>query len=63
MGIEPDQEKEGQMVGVPEGLKTLIAYLVVSGRVHQEHQKQHKMARNAAGLRVVDLKSCHWPDL
>jgi hypothetical protein len=63
MRIKTDHEKEREMMGIPEGLKTLIAYLVVSSCVHQEHHKQHEMACNAAGLRVMDLKRQLRPNL
>jgi hypothetical protein len=44
------------VVRVPEGFETLIAYLVVGGCVHQDHDEEHEMACDAAGLRIVDLK-------
>lgn len=39
MRIQANHEKECQMMRIPESLKALSAYLVVSGCVHQEHEK------------------------
>jgi hypothetical protein len=63
MRVQTDHEKERKMMGIPEGFKTLIAYLVVGSCVHQEHDKQHEMASNATGLGIVDLKRNLWPNL
>ena len=43
------------MVGVPECLKALFADLLVGGCVHHEHDKEHEVASDATGLRVVNL--------
>ena len=56
MGIQANHEEEREMMCIPEGFEALGAYLVVSGRVHQDHQKQHEMACNATSLCVMDLK-------
>jgi hypothetical protein len=37
MGVQSQEERNEQMVSVPEGLKRLLADLVMGGRVHQEH--------------------------
>lgn len=39
MGVQPNHEKECELVCIPESFKTLGAYLVMSGRVHQEQYK------------------------
>jgi hypothetical protein len=63
MRIQTDHEKEREVMCIPEGFKALIAYLVVSSCVHQEQNKQHEMASNATGLRIVDLKRQLSPNL
>jgi hypothetical protein len=39
VSIQTYHEKEREVVCVPEGLETLIAYLVVGGCVHQKHHE------------------------
>ena len=39
MGVQAYHEKERKMMCIPESLEALGAYLVVSGRVHQDHHK------------------------
>lgn len=56
MRVEANHEKECEVVGVPEGLKALVADLVVRSCVHEDHDEQHEMASNAAGLRVMNVK-------
>lgn len=66
MRVEADHEEKGQVVGVPEGLEALSADLVVRSAVHEDHNEQHKVAGNAARLRVVNVQSnlrtdlCTW---
>jgi hypothetical protein len=50
-------------MGVPEGLKALLSDLGVSGRVHEEHTKQHDMSCYPASLCVVDLDGGKWAEL
>lgn len=63
MGVQRKDENESKVMGVPKGLKALLADLVMSRGIHQEHAKKHYMSRNSSGLRVVDLESSHWSDL
>jgi hypothetical protein len=63
MGIQANHEKERKMVCIPESFETLGAYLVMSGRVHQEQHEKHEMACDATGLCIVDLKSQLRPNL
>jgi hypothetical protein len=63
MGIQTNHEKERKMVRIPESFKTLGAYLVVSGGVHQKQDKEHKMPCDATSLCIVDLKCQLRPDL
>ena len=55
MRVEAYHEKEGKVVRVPEGFKTLVANLLVASSVHQYHDKKHEMAGNATSLVVVDI--------
>ena len=56
MSVEADHEEEREVVGVPESLEALVPDLVMGGRVHEDHDEEHEMARNTARLRVVDVK-------
>lgn len=56
MGVQAEHEEEGEVVGIPEGLETLLTNLLVGSRVHDDHDQQHEMPRNASRLRVVDLQ-------
>ena len=55
MGVKSEHEEECEVMGVPEGLEALVTNLVVGGRVHYEHDKQHEVASDATGLFVVDV--------
>ena len=55
MGVETEHEEECEVVCVPERLKALLADLVVGGGVHDKHDKEHEVASDATGLRVVNL--------
>ena len=63
VGIQANHEEECEMVCIPESFKTLGAYLVMSGRVHQEQHEEHKMACDATSLCIVDIKRQLRPDL
>jgi hypothetical protein len=45
------------VVGVPECLEALFANRIVGGGVHEDHDKEHKMASDASRLGVVDIES------
>lgn len=53
--IQGKQKWDEQMVRVPERLVRLLADPGVRRRVHQKHAQEHDVARDAAGLAVVDL--------
>ena len=55
MGIESHQEEESKVVGVPEHLKCLMTDLMMSSRIHQEHDEKHKVSCYASRLGVVNL--------
>jgi hypothetical protein len=63
VGVKGDHEEEREVVGVPEGLKTLAANLVVGGCVHDEHDKQHEVTSDATGLFVVYVLRGNLTDL
>ena len=50
--------KAHEMVSVPERFERLSANLVMSSRVHQEHQEQHDVTGEAAWLSVHNTPSC-----
>lgn len=50
-------------MGVPKGLKALLADFVMGRGIHKEHTEKHHMSRNPSSLRVVNLESGHWSDL
>lgn len=54
--VEPDHEEEREVVGIPESLKALVTNLVMGSGVHQEHDEQHEVTRDATGLRVMDIQ-------
>lgn len=56
MRVETDEEEERKMVGIPEGLETLMADFVVGSGVHQQHDVQQEMTRDTASLSVVDIQ-------
>ena len=43
-------------MGVPEGLKALLSNLGMRGGIHNDHDEEHEVASDTAGLSVVDLK-------
>ena len=55
MSEEADHEEESEVVGVPEYLESLLPNLVMSRRVHKDHDEKHKVSCYTTGLRVVDL--------
>jgi hypothetical protein len=57
VGVHAEQERDKEVVSVPEGLKRLLSYPVVSGRVDQQHAEKHNVSSNTASFGVVDLES------
>lgn len=53
MRKESEHEKECKMMSVPKHFETLFPDLMVGGRVHQEHDEEHKMTSDTAGLGIV----------
>lgn len=48
---------------VPERFIGLLSYTRMSGRVHEQHAKQHDMSSDASGFRVVYLDGGLWANL
>jgi hypothetical protein len=63
MGVHAEQERDEQVVGVPESLERLLANPVMGCGVDQKHAEQHDVASDTASFCVVDLKSDLRPDL
>lgn len=63
MGVESQEERNEQVVGVPKGLERLLTDTGVSSGIHEHHAEEHHMASNATGLGVVDLQSSDRTDL
>jgi hypothetical protein len=55
VGVHAQQERDEQVVGVPESLERLLADSVMSGRIHHKHAEKHDMTGDTTGLSVVDL--------
>jgi hypothetical protein len=66
-----------EVVGVPEGFKALLAYTLMGGSIHQEHNEQHptyqsdqtmcvkyvRMTSNTTSLSIMNLHSSLFSDL
>lgn len=63
MGVQTNHEEEREVVRVPEGLETLVANLVVSRGVHEDHDQKHEVPRDASSLLIVDVEGDLGPDL
>ena len=63
VGVKSDHKEECEVVGVPKCLEALAADIVVGGRVHDEHDKQHEVASNATSLFVVNVLRSNLTDL
>ena len=55
VGVHAEQEGNEEVMRIPKRLVRLLANLVVSGRVHEQHAEKHDVPGNAAGLAVVNL--------
>jgi hypothetical protein len=54
--VHAEQERNEEMVGVPEGFEGLLSDPVVSGRIHQKHEQKHHVSSNSTCFGVVDLE-------
>lgn len=63
MGIQSEEERNEQVVSVPEGLERLLADAVVGRGVHEQHAEQHGVTSDTTWLRVVDLQGRDGSDL
>lgn len=55
VSVKAEEERDEQMVCVPEGLERLLSDAMVGGRVHQKHAQKHNVPSHTAGLDVVNL--------
>lgn len=63
VGVQTEHEEEGQMMRIPKCLEALVANLGARGGVHEQHDEEHEMARDATRLGVVDLEGDLLADL
>lgn len=63
VGVKTEHEEEREVVGVPEGLETLLANFVCRSRVHEDHDQEHDVTGEATRLPIVDIKSISRTDL
>ena len=55
MRIHAQQERDEQVVRIPEGLERLLPDPMVGRCVHEQHAQQHDVARDSSSLCIVDL--------
>ena len=63
MGVKADEEEEREVVSVPESFEALVTNLLMSCRVHQDHDEEHEVSGDAASLGVMDVKRGFRTDL
>jgi hypothetical protein len=63
VSVKTEHEEECEVVGVPEGLETLLANFVCCGRVHEDHDQEHDVTSETTRLPVVDIKCISRTDL
>ena len=63
MRVHAEQERNEQVVRIPEGLERLLSDPVVGGRVDQQHAKQHDVSGDATSLGVMNLQGNLRPHL
>jgi hypothetical protein len=57
MSVETEQERNKEVVRVPEGFERLLSDLVVSRCVHKQHAQKHGVASHTTSLQIVNVKS------
>ena len=55
--VHANEERNKEVVRVPERLEGLLANAVVGGGVHQQHDEQHGVSSDTTSFSVVDLES------
>ena len=63
VSVESDHEEKCEVMSVPKCLEALTADLVVSGRIHYDHDEQHEVTSDAARLGVVNILCALLTDL
>jgi hypothetical protein len=56
VGVHAQQERNEEVVSVPEGLERLLSNPVMRSGVNQKHAEQHDVSSNATSFCVVNLK-------
>jgi hypothetical protein len=56
VGVHAKQERDEEVVSVPERLKRLLSNPVMRSGVDQKHAEQHDVPSNATSFGVVNLK-------
>lgn len=57
MSVKTEQERNKQVMGIPESLEGLLPNLSMCGRVNKQHTKKHYVACDSSGFCVMDLDS------
>jgi len=63
VGVQAEEERDKQVMSVPEGFEALLSNLNVGSGVHEKHAEEHDVASNTTGLLVVDIKCETWTKL
>lgn len=63
MGIQPEEERDKEVMRIPERLERLLADLMVSSGIHQKHTQKHDVPSDTTGFSVVDLDGGNGTDL
>ena len=56
VGVHAEQERDEQVMSVPERFERLLTDPVVGSGVDQKHEQKHEMSSDTTSLGVVDLK-------
>jgi hypothetical protein len=63
VGVKTEEERNEEMVSVPERLERLLTDASVSTRIHQQHAEKHDMTSDSTRLSIMNLKSQDRSDL
>ena len=63
MRVHAQEERDEQMMRVPEGLEGLSSYSMMSRGIHQEHTQEHDVSSDASSLCIVNLNCCFGSNL
>ena len=57
VSVESQHERDKKVMSVPKSLKRLLSNASMGRRVHEEHAKEHDVARDTTCLSIVNLQS------